>query len=145
MTEGIKILLVDDEKAFIELMAKRLRRRKQYVITAESGPEALAQMENESFDVVICDVKMPGMNGIEVLQEIKHRFPDTEVIMLTGHATIESGLEGVRFGAFDYLMKPTDIEILMGKLEAAYENKTKRELKIRDAEFAMLNLNAIGD
>ncbi|MBW2574535.1 MAG: response regulator [Deltaproteobacteria bacterium] len=135
MTEGIKILLVDDEKAFIELMAKRLRRRKQYVITAESGPEALAQMENESFDVVICDVKMPGMNGIEVLQEIKHRFPDTEVIMLTGHATIESGLEGVRFGAFDYLMKPTDIEILMGKLEAAYENKTKRELKIRDAEF----------
>lgn len=135
MTEGIKILLVDDEKDFLKSLTKRLKRRKQYVKTAESGPEALAQMENESFDVVICDVKMPGMDGIEVLQEIKRRFPDTEVIMLTGHATIASGLEGVRFGAFDYLMKPTDIEIIMAKLEAAYENKTKRDLKIRDAEF----------
>ncbi|MEA1949219.1 MAG: response regulator [Thermodesulfobacteriota bacterium] len=137
MTEGIKILMVDDEKYFLESVTKRLRRRKQYVKTAESGPEALAQMENESFDVVICDVKMPGMDGIEVLQEIKRHFPDTEVIMFTGHATIESGLEGVRFGAFDYLMKPTDIEILMAKLEAAYENKTKRDLKIRDAEFEL--------
>jgi CheY-like chemotaxis protein len=135
MTEGIKVLLVDDEKRFLDSMTKLLIRRKQYVMTAESGPEALAQMEKESFDVVICDVKMPEMNGIEVLQEIKRRFPDTEVIMLTGHATIESGLEGIRFGAFDYLMKPTDIEILMAKLEAAYENKTQRELKIRDAEF----------
>ena len=135
MTEGIKILLVDDEKYYLQSLTKRLKRRKQYVKTAESGPEALAQMENELFDVVICDVKMPEMNGIEVLQEIKRRFPDTEVIMLTGHATIESGLEGVRFGAFDYLMKPTDIEIIMAKLEAAYENKTKRDLKIRDAEF----------
>lgn len=135
MIEGIKILLVDDEKYFLQSLTKRLKRRNQYVKTAESGPEALALMENESFDVVILDVKMPEMNGIEVLQEIKRRFPDTEVIMLTGHATIESGLDGVRFGAFDYLMKPTDIEILMAKLEAAYENKTKRDLKIRDAEF----------
>jgi CheY-like chemotaxis protein len=135
MIEGIKILLVDDEKYFLQSLTKRLKRRKQYVKTAESGPEALAQMENELFDVVILDVKMPGMDGIEVLQEIKRRFPDTEVIMLTGHATIESGLDGVRFGAFDYLMKPTDIEIIMAKLEAAYENKTKRDLKIRDAEF----------
>jgi YesN/AraC family two-component response regulator len=135
MIEGIKILLVDDEKYFLESLTKRLKRRKQYVKTAESGPEALAIMENESFDVVILDVKMPEMNGIEVLQKIKRNFPDTEVIMLTGHATIESGLEGVRFGAFDYLMKPTDIEILMAKLEAAYEHKTERELKIQDAEF----------
>jgi YesN/AraC family two-component response regulator len=135
MTEGIKILLVDDEKYFLQSLTKRLKRRKQYVKTAESGPEALAQMENESFDVVICDVKMPEMNGIEVLQEIKRRFPDTEVIMLTGYATIESGLDGVRSGAFDYLMKPTDIEILIAKMEAAYEHKTQRELKIQDAEF----------
>ncbi len=135
MTEGIKVLLVDDEKRFLDSMTKLLIRRKQYVMTAESGPEALAQMEKESFDVVICDVKMPEMNGIEVLQEIKRRFPDTEVIMLTGHATMESCLEGIRFGAFDYLMKPTDIEILMAKLEAAYENKTKKDVKIHDAEF----------
>jgi YesN/AraC family two-component response regulator len=135
MIEGIKILLVDDEKHFLESLTKRLKRRKQFVKTAESGPEALAQMKNESFDVVILDVKMPGMNGIEVLEKIKRDFPDTEVIMLTGHATIESGLEGVRFGAFDYLMKPTDIEVLMAKLEAAYEYKTQRELKIQDAEF----------
>ena len=135
MTEGIKILLVDDEKHFLESLTKRLKRRKQYVKTAESGSEALAQMGNESFDVVILDVKMPGMDGIEVLQKIKRGFPDTEVIMFTGHATIESGLEGVRFGALDYLMKPTDIEILMAKLEAAYEHKTERELKIHDAEF----------
>ncbi len=135
MTQGIKVLLVDDEKRFLESMVKLLRRREQYVITAESGHEALEQMERESFDVVICDVKMPGMTGIETLKEIKHRFSDTEVIMLTGHATIESGLEGIRLGAFDYLMKPIDIEILMDKLEAAYENKTKRDLKIRSAEF----------
>lgn len=135
MTEGIKVMLVDDEKRFLESLAKRLRKRKQYVITAESGPEALEQMERESIDVVICDVKMPGMTGIETLREMKRRFPDTEVIMLTGYATIESGLEGIRLGAFDYLMKPTDVEILIDKMEAAYENKTKRDLKIRSAEF----------
>ncbi|RZB38445.1 MAG: hypothetical protein SRB2_00193 [Desulfobacteraceae bacterium Eth-SRB2] len=99
MIEEIKILLVDDEKYFLQSLTKRLKRRKQYVKSAESGPEALAQMKSEPFDMVILDVKMSEMNGIEVLKEIKDRFPDTEVIMLTGHATIESGLEGERFGA----------------------------------------------
>ena len=88
---------------------------------------------NKNVDVIVLDVKMPGMDGLETLKEVKKRIPLAEVIMLTGHATVESAIEGMKLGAYDYLMKPCDIEQLVAKLEEATAKKREHELKIRDA------------
>jgi DNA-binding NtrC family response regulator len=102
-----KVLLVDDEAPFIETLAKRLAKRELTIVTAFSGAEALQKLDSESgIDVVVLDVKMPGMDGIETLKAIKNIHPLVEVIMLTGHATVESAIEGMKLGALDYLMKP---------------------------------------
>ncbi|OPX34485.1 MAG: two-component system response regulator, partial [Desulfobacteraceae bacterium 4484_190.2] len=102
-----KVMLVDDEVPFVETMKKRLEKRSLNIITAFSGEEALDILGlNRDTDVVILDVKMPGMDGIETLRQIKAKFPLIEVIMLTGHGTIESAVKGMKLGAFDYLMKP---------------------------------------
>jgi DNA-binding NtrC family response regulator len=128
------ILLVDDEAPFVETMTKRLTKRDLNVITAFSGEEALERLNNHrNTDVVILDVKMPGMNGIETLSKIRNKFPLTEVIMLTGHATVESAIEGMKLGAFDYLMKPCEIEQLMAKVQEAAKKKRDHEEKIREA------------
>ena len=127
------VLLVDDEVPFVETMTKRLTKRKLKVISAHSGPEALEKMET-SLDVVILDVKMPGMDGIETLGEIKKDYPLVEVVMLTGHATVETAIEGMKLGAYDYLMKPCDLEQLMSKVEAATRKKREHEEKIKDAQ-----------
>jgi DNA-binding NtrC family response regulator len=128
------ILLVDDEAPFVETMTKRLTKRDLNVITAFSGEEALERLNNHrNTDVVILDVKMPGMNGIETLSKIRNKFPLTEVIMLTGHATVESAIEGMKLGAFDYLMKPCEIEQLMAKVREAAKKKRDHEEKIREA------------
>ena len=95
------VLLVDDEVPFVETMTKRLSKRQLTVIAAYSGREALEKLEKNAVDVVILDVKMPGMDGIETLREIKKIYPLVEVIMLTGHATIETAVEGMRLGAFE--------------------------------------------
>jgi len=127
-------MLVDDEVPFVEAMKKRLEKRNLKIITAFSGEEALETLNrNRNTDVVILDVKMPGMDGIETLGEIQKAFPLTEVIMLTGHATVESAIEGMKLGAFDYLMKPCDIENLMAKVQEAVKKKRDHEEKIRDA------------
>ena len=128
------ILLVDDEAPFVETMTKRLSKRDLNIITAFSGEEALERLNNHrNTDVVILDVKMPGMNGIETLAKIRDQFPLTEVIMLTGHATVESAIEGMKLGAFDYLMKPCEIEQLMAKVQEAANKKRDHEEKIREA------------
>jgi DNA-binding NtrC family response regulator len=128
------ILLVDDEAPFVETMTKRLSKRDLNIITAFSGEEALERLNNHrNTDVVILDVKMPGMNGIETLAKIRDQFPLTEVIMLTGHATVESAIEGMKLGAFDYLMKPCEIEQLMAKVQEAAKKKRDHEEKIREA------------
>jgi len=128
------VLLVDDEAPFIEIMTKRLRKRDLTVMTALSGRKAIEKLEkNRNMDVVILDVKMPGMDGIETLEKIKKICPLTEVIMLTGHATVETSIDGMRLGAFDYLMKPCEIETLMAKVMEATEKKRAHEEKIRDA------------
>ena len=121
--EGMKVLLVDDEEDFRTTLANRLRKRKLEVSEAEGGPEALASMNKQVFDVVVLDVRMPGMDGIEVLKRVKESHPLVEVIMLTGHASVESGIEGMRLGAFDYLMKPCDINDLIVKIQDAYQRK----------------------
>jgi len=119
MTDA-KILLVDDEEEFAAIMAKRMARRNVATAVAHSGREALKKLEEHpEIDVVILDVKMPGMNGIETLREIKKAFPATEVILLTGHATFESAMDGMKLGAFDYLMKPCDVEEVLAKADEA--------------------------
>jgi DNA-binding NtrC family response regulator len=129
-----KVLLVDDESPFVEALSKRLTMRELQVSIALSGPEALEKLEqNPSIDVVVLDVKMPGMDGIETLKAIKARYPLIEVIMLTGHATVESAIDGMKVGALDYLMKPCDMDILMAKVREAKNKKAAQEAKIAEA------------
>ena len=128
------VMLVDDEAPFVETMTKRLKKRNLNVMTAFSGKEALATLDkHRDVDVVILDVKMPGMDGIETLKKMKAACPLTEVVMLTAHATVESAIEGMKFGAFDYLMKPCGMEQLMGKVNEATRKKRDHEEKIREA------------
>lgn len=128
------VLLVDDEQAFVETMTKRLAKRGLEVRTANSGPEALRELEVwKHADVVVLDVKMPGMDGIDVLKQIKAGWPLVEVVMLTGHATVESAIEGMKLGAFDYLLKPCEIDDLMAKVRDAYEKKAFHEQKILES------------
>ena len=128
------VLLVDDEVPFVEAMSRRLKKRDINVLTSFNGFEALGVLEEDrSVEVVILDVKMPGMDGIETLGEIRKKFPLVEVIMLTGHATVESGIEGMKLGAFDYLMKPCDMDVLIDKLKGAVARKRKHEEKIIEA------------
>ena len=122
MSEKIRVLLIDDEKQFVINMARILKVRKFDATTAFSGYEAMNVIKSGAgFDVVILDVKMPGMDGVETLREIKKLSPDTEVIMLTGHATLSSGTQAMREGAYDYLMKPCDIDDLVEKIKEAHE------------------------
>ncbi|MEN6439606.1 MAG: response regulator [Syntrophobacter sp.] len=121
------VLLVDDEVPFVEAMTRRLARRNLKVLTAFTGMEALDTLQaQQTVDVVILDVKMPDMDGIDTLREIKKAHPLVEVIMLTGHATVESGIEGMKLGAFDYLMKPCDINQLMAKIQEAKARRDQR-------------------
>ena len=123
---GTRVLLVDDETPFVETMKKRLTRRHLDIVLAASGPEALEALEgNGLIEVVILDVRMPGMDGIQTLRLIKAARPEVEVIMLTGHATMETALEGMKLGAFDYLTKPCSIEQVLAKIEEALEKRRK--------------------
>ncbi|MFH1625304.1 MAG: response regulator [Pseudomonadota bacterium] len=133
------IMLVDDEVPFVETVTKRLAKKGFSVIGVFSGYEALKKLEsNRMIEVVILDVKMPGMDGIETLKEIKKAFPLVEVIMLTGHATVESAIDGMKLGAFDYLMKPCEMDQLLAKIEEAKDKKRKHEEKIREARIKEL-------
>ncbi|RLB95948.1 MAG: hypothetical protein DRH90_25065 [Deltaproteobacteria bacterium] len=125
------IMLVDDEVPFVETMAKRLAKRNIKIIAAFSAEEGLEKLKmNQKIDVIVLDVKMPGMDGIEALREIKKVSPLVEVIMLTGHATIESGIDGMKLGAYDFLKKPCNIEELVNKVEAATKKKRMHDEKI---------------
>jgi|UniRef100_A0A7C3ZB05 DNA-binding NtrC family response regulator len=121
--DKFRILIVDDEDDFRETIIKRLRARKLEVEGAASGPQALEMLDNQDYDVVVLDVKMPGMDGIETLRQIKLKKPLVEVIMLTGHASVEAGIQGMQLGAFDYVMKPVALDDLMDKLRQANERR----------------------
>ncbi len=113
------VLVVDDEQEFLDITVKRLEKRGLKVQGAESGEKALQILLHSSTDVVLLDVKMPGIDGIETLRRIRSMKPLTEVVLLTGHASVDSGIEGMKLGAFDYLMKPIELEPLLEKLADA--------------------------
>ena len=140
----IRVLLVDDEKDFVEMLGLRLEEFGERVTSAYSGQECLNVLEEKEIDVVILDILMPGMDGIATLKAIKNRFPLVEVIMLTGHGTTESAVEGMKLGAFDYLLKPAHFGDLTAKLEAARKRKDEQEERIRKAEAKLL-LRKSGD
>jgi len=133
--DTFKVLIVDDEPDFLETIVKRLKRRKIDVTGVESGIRALELLEQEHFDVVILDVRMPGMDGIETLKEMKKKRPLMEVIILTGHASVESGMQGMQFGAFDYVMKPAEFDELIEKVRQAFERKSIHEAKIKETKI----------
>jgi DNA-binding NtrC family response regulator len=139
-----RVMLVDDEKDFVEMLSLRLEEIGERVTTAHSGRECLAILEKKEIDVIILDILMPGMDGIATLKEVKSRFPLVEVIMLTGHGTTESAVDGMKLGAFDYLLKPARFEELTEKLESARKRKDEQEERIRKAEAKLL-LRRSGD
>ncbi|MDY6972880.1 MAG: response regulator [Thermodesulfobacteriota bacterium] len=118
------ILLVDDEVDFLNTLIKRMEKRNMNVAGVKSGEEALEWLDQHKVDVVVLDVRMPAMDGIQTLREIKRRHPLIEVIMLTGHASVEVAVEGMEIGAFDYLMKPVEIDDLVYKLQDAYKKRS---------------------
>jgi DNA-binding NtrC family response regulator len=137
--DAFRVLVVDDEEDFLETLVKRLERRGIEARGVKSGEEALETMKQQLFDVVILDIKMPGgMDGIQALREMKQIQPLAEVVLLTGHASVETSIEGMRLGAFDYLLKPIKLEELMTKLGDAFEKKDAHEQKIRSARIKEL-------
>jgi len=129
-----KVLIVDDEKDFVEMFSLRLQEMGERVFTAHSGKECLDILERETIDVIVLDIKMPGMDGIETLREIKKRHPIIEVILLTGHGAIDTAVTGMKLGAYDYLLKPADAKEMTKKLEGARKRKDEQEDRIRKAE-----------
>jgi len=136
--EAMQLMLVDDEERFLSTTKKLLEREGYSVLTATNGSQALEMLRQKRVHVVILDVKMPGMDGNEILAQIKRQYPMTEVIMLTGHATVASAVDGLKSGASDYLMKPIDVHDLIAKAEEAFSRRQGLEAKIRVARMRHL-------
>jgi DNA-binding NtrC family response regulator len=138
MPEDIKadILLVDDEEQFLKVLSKRLEGRGMKVDTSTSGEDALSRVKGKEFDAIILDLAMPGMSGIETLKRIRSENPDVQIIMLTGHGTVETGIEAMKAGAVDFLEKPADLNKIMEKISEAkrkriilFEKKHEEHIK----------------
>jgi DNA-binding NtrC family response regulator len=125
----IKLLMVDDEVKFLESISKRLALKDFDVIAASNGEEAIASAENDLFDVAVVDFQMPGMDGEQVLKALKERHQYLEIIMLTGHATVDSAVECTKLGAFKYLEKPYAFEKLVEVIKEAYEARLKKKFE----------------
>jgi DNA-binding NtrC family response regulator len=124
---GSRVLLVDDEVVFTRNMSKLLMYRGYKVIAVNSGDSAIRELEQADFDVIVLDLKMPGMDGITTLKEIMKLGLFTETLILTGHGSIDTALEAMKLGAYDYLTKPCEIDELVAKIEAAWEKKEGQE------------------
>jgi DNA-binding NtrC family response regulator len=136
VTDLTKLLLVDDEREFVAALTQRLTRRNYSVTFAHSGKDALARLaQDNEIQVVILDVKMPGLNGIETLKLIRKNWPLVEVIMLTGHSTLDSAVNAIQIGANDYLLKPIKLEKLVAKIEEAADRKRHRDQLILEVRM----------
>ena len=122
-----KVLIVDDEERFRTTLSKMLRAQGLEVAAAGSGPAALAELKERPYDVILSYIRMPGMDGVATLKEIKNLDPNIEVIILTGHASVDAALEIMKLGGYDYLLKPCPVEDLLVKIEGAFEKKLDRE------------------
>ncbi len=131
----VSLLVVDDEQAFTELLAQRLQKRGFTARTAADGRTALDVLRQETIEVVILDIAMAGMNGIEILKALKNSHPLIEVIMLTGNATVDTAVEAIRLGAFNYLMKPCEIDDLVFHIQEALKRKRGREARILEVRM----------
>ena len=132
-----KVLIIDDEQEFTEALAERMTNRGMTVSTSSSAVEGLKNVEEKSFDVVVLDLQMPEMDGIETLKILKKKRPELQVILLTGHATVEKGIEAMKLGAMDLLEKPADVTTLTEKIKKAQAKKMilvekKAEQRIKD-------------
>jgi len=126
--QHFSILIVDDEEDFVETLVSRLKKRDVDAIGVRSGEEAIEYIKKKEFHIVIMDIKMPGgIDGIEAMRLIKKEHPQTEIILLTGHASIETSIEGMKFGAFDYILKPVKLEDLLKKIASALEKKKMQD------------------
>ncbi len=130
MTEknDIKILLVDDEEEFVKTLSERISMRELGTEIAHDGEQALKLVDSEVPDVMVLDLRMPGIDGIEVLRRVKKAYPSVQVIILTGHGTEKDEEEAKRLGAFDYLQKPVEVEKLVTKIRKAYRHKVEQTL-----------------
>jgi len=134
MLSDIKVLIVDDEERFLKTTKKIFEKSGMETQIATNGRDAMGILKDHPIDVVILDIKMPGIDGVRVLRNIKEKYPLIEVIMLTGHATVKNAVKGVKFGAFEYLMKPCDPLILSEKVNEAYNKKKAMEEKSKEKQ-----------
>jgi DNA-binding NtrC family response regulator len=118
-----KVLLVDDEDDFVKVLAERLEVRGLQVLTANCGRKAIEMVGEQGFDIIVLDLAMPGMDGLETLKAIKDHDPDIEIVMLSGKGTMRSGIDAIKSGAEDFLEKPVDLSVLLGKIEEAKERR----------------------
>ena len=124
--DGLKVLIIDDEVVFCENMAKLLNTRGYQVKTVNEGEEAISALKKEVYDVVVLDLKMPGMNGIDVLKKINELGVSSQVIMLTGHGGVDTAMEAVKLGAFDYIPKPCEVDELSEMINNAHKKKNQK-------------------
>lgn len=136
--ERIKILLVDDDQNFLSVTKKRLAKRGYAVQTLSNGAEVFEILKVQNIQVAILDVRMPGMSGIEILKEIKKKFPLVQVIMLTGVPTVGCASDSLKLGAINYLIKPVELEELLQKIKEAYEERQRLEQKIRNTQIKII-------
>jgi DNA-binding NtrC family response regulator len=134
----MKLMLVDDEERYLRTTSKLIEKKGYEVLTARNGEEALEKLKARDVHVVILDMKMPGMDGNETMKAVKSLYPLVEIILLTGHATVDSAIDGLKNGAFDYLMKPADIDQILDKALDAFEKRQRLEDKMRVARIKNL-------
>ena len=144
MTGKIRVLIVDDEVKFLEAIGRRLKMRNLEVVTASKGSDALEIARTQTFDVALLDLKMPGLNGREVLEILKREHKFLEVIILTGHGSMDSAVECTKLGAFAYLPKPYELEKLLEVLRRAYEARLKKKFGADQARMDKLARLAVG-
>jgi DNA-binding NtrC family response regulator len=139
MPPNAKVLIVDDEERFRLTLRKLLSANGLETNAVGSGREAIEELKQQPYDVILLDVKMPGMDGIEALAELKKISRNVEVIILTGHASVDVAVEIMRLGGCEYLLKPCPMDELLAKIESAYERKMARDERMRKAEATQTN------
>ncbi len=130
--KNLKVLIADDEVEFASTIVARLNLRNFTATMANCGKDALAAIEQAPPDVLLLDLKMPDLDGLEVLASLKENYPGLAVIILTGHGSFEAGRQGMELGAYDYIMKPVDLNLLIGKIEEAFQSKTAQRNNTND-------------